>query len=142
MRQIVCIVLVLWIAACTPLVPATTPPQLEYTPGAFVTLDDEVFNGGSFRVNYPDGWRVIKISIAAAPLEVIFASPDDTMLIHLSETPLPETETPPDTATRHDSIMVDTTVIYMSGQTPRNQAAAFDRLYERVRDSVRPAAPD
>lgn len=64
--------------ACSPLVPATTPPQLDHTPGAFVIVTEDTFDGGIFRVDYPSSWRIVKTSIAGAEnLQVVFVSPDD-----------------------------------------------------------------
>ena len=78
----------LLMSACQPLVPATTPPQLQHTPGAFVSLTADSYDAGVFRVRYPEGWRVVKTNIAAAPMAVVFVSPDDTLTIQLSEAAL------------------------------------------------------
>ena len=65
------------LSACAPIVPATAPPQLEHTPGAFAVVTDAFFDAGRFRVDYPKSWRVVKTSIAADDhLQVVFAAPD------------------------------------------------------------------
>jgi hypothetical protein len=86
-------VISLWIicvlfAGC---VPIDKPPQLTFTPGASFVVTDETFDAGVFRVNYPQGWRVIT-GQASAPPSVIFAAPDDTALIMFA---LGEIESPP-----------------------------------------------
>jgi hypothetical protein len=68
----------LLIGACVPIVPATTPPQLKHTPGAFVVVTEGTFDAGVFRVDYPQWWRVVKTSIAStAMIQVVFVAPDD-----------------------------------------------------------------
>ena len=75
------ILLSLIIGACAPIVPATTPPQLEHTPGAFVVVTNETFDAGVFRVDYPQSWRVVKTSIASTPLiQVVFVTPDESSI--------------------------------------------------------------
>ncbi len=75
------IFLSLMIGGCAPIVPATTPPQLEHTPGAFVVVTNETFDAGVFRVDYPHSWRVVKTSIASTPLiQVVFVTPDESSI--------------------------------------------------------------
>jgi len=133
------IFLPLWIAACTPLIPATTPPQLEHTPGAFVSIDGDHFDAGFFRVDYPDGWRTVKTSVAAAPLEVVFASPDNSMTIHIVEGDAPFPEATPDPAIYerwewiHLSSDMTITVI---GEAPIEAKDEFDVIFDGVVQSV------
>ncbi|MDQ7025222.1 MAG: hypothetical protein Q9P01_02420 [Anaerolineae bacterium] len=133
------ILFVLGIAACTTLIPATTPPQLEATAGAFISLDDEVFDAGNFRVNYPDGWRIVKISVATAPLEVVFAAPDNEMTIRILEGlhDFPENTPDPTRYMRHDqhdlSPDVSVTII---GQAPIAAQETLDRIFEAVLESL------
>lgn len=69
------------LSACAPLVPATTPPQLEHTPGAFVVVTHETFDAGEFVVDYPSSWRVVKTSIAAAEhIQIVFVAPDESTI--------------------------------------------------------------
>lgn len=79
---------ILLLAACIPVVPATEPPQLQDTPGAYIVITGEQFDAGSFVVTYPPGWRVVKASIAAEPVRVVFISPDDALIFTFSEAPL------------------------------------------------------
>jgi hypothetical protein len=133
------IFLPLWIAACTPLIPATTPPQLEHTPGAFVSIDDDHFDAGFFRVDYPDGWRTVKTSVAAAPLEVVFASPDNSMTIRIVEGDAPFPEATPDVAIheRWEQVeLADSVTITVIGAAPLEAQNEFDALFDRVVASV------
>ena len=129
----------LLITACTPLIPATTPPQLAFTPGAFITVDDEVVDAGDFRVNYPDGWRIVKTSIAAAPLEIVFAAPDNSMTIRIVEGVYsPPASTPdPHIYERQEQVHVsDSLTITVVGQTPKESSADFNTLFDTVLDSL------
>jgi hypothetical protein len=129
----------LLIAACTPLIPATTPPQLEFTPGAFITVDDEVVDAGFFRVNYPDGWRIVKTSIAAAPLEIVFASPDNSMTIHIveGEYVIPEGTPDPNTYERRSQLQLsDAMLLTIFGQAPIEAQADFNVIFDSVLDSI------
>jgi len=81
MRQLIAYFCLLILAACAPLVPATTPPQLEHTPGAFVVVTDSIFDAGTFVVDYPSSWRVVKSSIAATEtMQVVFVAPDESTI--------------------------------------------------------------
>ena len=72
-------ILLLFASACSSLVPATQPPQLQHTPGAFVTLSETHFDAGIFELDYPSTWRVVKLSSAdAGYLKVAFVAPDQS----------------------------------------------------------------
>ena len=133
------IFVVLCITACTPLIPATTPPQLEHTPGAFITVDDDTFDAGIFRIDYPDGWRIVKTSVASAPLEVVFASPDDSMTIRIlswSE-PYLEVTVEPGLHERWERVeLADDLTLTVIGEAPIETQAEFDTLFDRVITSV------
>ena len=65
------------LAACAPLVPATVPPQINNTPGAFVSVTDKTFDAGLFRLEFPRSWSVIITSQAYyGHIQVIFMAPD------------------------------------------------------------------
>lgn len=65
------------LAACAPLVPATVPPQIKNTPGAFVVVTDKTFDAGLFRLEFPRSWSVIKTSQAYySHIQVVFRAPD------------------------------------------------------------------
>jgi hypothetical protein len=129
----------LWIAACTPLIPATTPPQLKHTPGAFVTVDDDYFDAGMFRVDYPDGWRIVKTSVATAPLEVVFASPDNNMTIRILSwgEDYPESTVEPGLHERWERLeLADDLTLTVIGYAPMEAQAEFDTLFDRVIASI------
>ncbi len=64
-------------AGCGPLVPARSPPQVQHTPGAFVVVDAGGLDAGSFRLEYPPAWKLVKSSPAtAAQLQFVFVAPD------------------------------------------------------------------
>ncbi len=53
------------LTACAPLAPASVPPQLSHTPGAYVAITEGHFNAGSFQFDYPSSWRLIKHGAAS-----------------------------------------------------------------------------
>ncbi len=127
--------LVLVLAAC---VPATTPPQLDYTPGAPVVVTDGRYDAGAFTVARPDGWRVIT-SAADAPTTVIFVSPDDDALIMLAtegigEPPRPNTDEPLRDITQQ--IEQDGRTIAVYGAAPAAAWQAFQRTFAATVASV------
>lgn len=137
-------ILMLWLAlsACQPLVPARTPPQLQQTPGAFVSLTADTYDAGVFRVRYPEGWRVVKTNIAAAPMSVVFVSPDETLTIQLSEAPLD----PPDTDasrtfTRSVQQPLNGMTLYAYAEAPLSRRDDLQQLLQRVLESARPGHP-
>lgn len=72
-------ILILFASACSPLAPAKTPPQIQHTPGAFVTVSETRFNAGIFQLDYPAKWRVVKLSTADTDyLKVAFVAPDQS----------------------------------------------------------------
>ncbi len=132
------LLLTLLLTACTPLVPATTPPHLEDPPGTFVVVDEEFFDAGIFQVNYPDGWRVVKLSEAMAPVTVTFASPDDALLITISEVDIAAAESTPDAALyeRRERVTRAGVTVYSAGHAPLERRAAFDEIYDAVLQSI------
>lgn len=96
MRRL-CLALLLLACGCLPHIPATVPPQLSHTPGAFVRLSESHFDAGSFRLDYPPAWRIIKTSTAAAAqLEVVFAAPSgSTITLTQVAAPAVDSDSPP-----------------------------------------------
>lgn len=65
------------LSACAPLAPATVPPHIKNTPGAFVVVTDKAFDAGLFRLEFPRSWSVIITSQAYyGHIQVIFMAPD------------------------------------------------------------------
>lgn len=125
---------VIILGACAPIVPATTPPQLEFTPGAFVTVTDETFDAGSFVVDYPSSWRVVKSSIAEAEyIQVVFVAPDE------SDITLTEVETASDSTNPDEQfITLDNDVVVHVLVKPSDDVDAhFTDLSEQLIASIR-----
>jgi hypothetical protein len=142
MRLIV--LLVIWLAiagvltACQSPIPATTPPQLQHTPGEFISLTADSYDAGVFRVRYPDGWRVVKTNIAAAPMDVVFVSPDDALTIRLSEAAFDPPDTDDNTFIRFEQHTLNGLTLYAYAEAPRSRRAELQLLFRRVLASVRP----
>jgi hypothetical protein len=133
--------LLIALTACQPLVPATTPPQLEHTPGAFVSVTDDSYDAGVFRVRYPEGWRVVKTSIAGAPMEVVFVSPDEEMTIRLSEAAFDAPEPDDERFTRYEQRTLNNTAgitLYARAESPLSRRDELQTLFQRVVQSAEP----
>ena len=76
------VVAFLFLAACAPIVPATTPPQLAFTPGPPVVVTNRVYETVDFTVRYPSGWRIVT-SAADQPTSVVFVGLDEQATITL-----------------------------------------------------------
>jgi hypothetical protein len=124
------------VAGCAPLIPATVPPQLSHTPGTFITIDDQFVGTAVWRIRYPDGWRVVKISIAAEPVRLVFVSPDEHMLIEVAETTPLEATPEPDRINFRDTLSIAGITLYLGGSTPQDEREIFEGFYQLVRDSV------
>ena len=128
------IFLSLVLAGCAPIVPATTPPQLEHTPGAVVIVTENSFDAGVFQVDYPQSWRVVKTSIAASPLiQVVFVAPDKSAII------LSQSESVGDSSGEDEQfITLDNGVIIQVLVTASDDADDnFDALAEHLISSIR-----
>ena len=65
------------LAACDSLVPASVPPHIRNTPGASVVVTDELFDAGSFRLEFPRSWSVVMTSQATYKrIQAYFLAPD------------------------------------------------------------------
>ncbi len=65
------------LTACSSLAPATAPPQLRQTPGAYIVITNGHVNTGRYRLDYPASWKLVKQSAAdAAFLQLDLISPD------------------------------------------------------------------
>lgn len=127
------------INACSSIIPATTPPQLsEPILGAAIIITDETVDAGIFQVDYPDGWRIVKTSVAGDPIELVFASPNDEMWIRISEIPIvrPENALAPNTYEHYENVEIEDFVVYTYGQAPIEQREEFDEIYETVLASI------
>jgi len=131
--------LLLIFAACAPIVPATTPPQLQHTPGAPITISETRLDGGAFQVAYPAGWRVVKGNPAGEPLRATFVSPDETMLIFISVDSQADF-TPPDNHRAVSTQLIDLPdggSVAIAGSAAPESWARFETLFEKVAASLR-----
>lgn len=119
----------LLLSACAPAIPATAPPQLEHTPGAFVVVTDRRFDAGLFRLDYPTSWRIVKTSIAAADrLQVVFVAPDTSTI----------TLTQVDSADDEQTVSLDNGIILQVRIQPAdNRAASFAPIAQKLIASIR-----
>lgn len=127
--------MLLLLAACGQIAPPTTPAQLAHTPGPYVTVTEDLYDAGVFRLDYPDGWRVVT-SAASAPLSVVFVSPAENALMTFSVEPFetlpePSESAPFERETRRLSLN-DETPIYAALVHPADDAETFTTLFEHV----------
>lgn len=128
------LVCVLWVgAAC---VPASTPPQLEFTAGPPVMVDDDRYTTADFSVRVPQGWRVITAP-AEQPEFVLFAAPDNRALMRFATRllePLPALDALP--ADEQMSLEVQASTVYASLRADRAQIDTLLPLFERTQESI------
>ena len=138
MKRLHCFLLLLLMTACTPLVPATTPPQLQNPPGTAISLDAERFDAGVFVVDYPDGWRVVKQSEANAPVTVTFAAANNEMTILVSEMAfsIPESTPEPGIYERYQTVTSGGNAVTLIGCAREEDREALDAIFEHVVESV------
>ncbi len=139
MKRLRCAVFfLLLMTACAPLVPATTPPQLENLPGTGIALDAERFDAGVFVVDYPDGWRVVKQSEANAPVTVTFAAANNEMTILVSEIAfsIPESTPEPGIYERYQTVRLGRNAVTLIGCAREEEREALDVIFEQVLESV------
>lgn len=115
----------LLLVGCGPIVPATTPPQLANTPGASIRITSDRVQTESFSVRYPDGWRVVKISPAVAPLRLVFVAPDDAQIIELGTTSLDPLTPDATTTIVNEIVQLGNASIYVRGSGPTTAAASL-----------------
>lgn len=113
-------------------VPATPPTQLQATPGMFVRVDEHSYDAGVFRVAYPAGWRIVKNSIASAPMQVVFVAPEDTMTITVSEIPIVEADTAGMVTRTEEISTANGTIIYLQGHYPTARIAEFEQAWAKI----------
>jgi hypothetical protein len=120
------------LAACRPLVPATTPPQLGSTPGPAIIVVEDAVIMGDWRLPVPPGWKIVKNSTADAPaLSVVLVSPDEQMLIIASEGPLPPPAIPgPVVVQFQQRVLGRGRTLYAAAQAAPPQRDALRRVWD------------
>ncbi|MGJ3237426.1 MAG: hypothetical protein ACFE0Q_01845 [Anaerolineae bacterium] len=138
MQGIMCLLLIALLVACQSLIPATTPPQLQHTAGAPLTITDTHIDANWFSVDYPDGWRVVT-GVAIEPISLVLVAPDDTFIIRVADAragcPIPPT---PD-SNRHQRTVCIGEVgaqVVISGDTAPATRTRYDTFFEMVVNSV------
>lgn len=129
----------LLLAACGSIVPATTPPQLAYTPGPPVIISPDLIQTSAYRLNYPEGWRVVT-GPAELPPEIILVAPDETSTIRVFiGGAVEEASGAEDMEVIERSVMLDSGAqVRVTGRTPRENRAMFLSAFEAVVASLRP----
>ena len=127
------------ISACQSIVPATSPAQLEHTPGIALTITDNQIDTGWFSLDYPDGWRVIT-NEAVTQLRLILVSPDDEMLIYIYDARngciYPENTPDASIYDLRNCIGDEGLQLQISGHVSIEKQADFDAIFEGVINSI------
>lgn len=128
----------LLLAACGSIVPATTPPQLAYTPGPPVVISPDMIQTSAYRLTYPEDWRVIT-GPADLPPEVILVAPDETSTIRVYiGGAAEETSGAEEMEVIERSVMLDSGVqVRVTGRVLRENRAMFLPAFEAVVASLR-----
>lgn len=125
------------LAGCAPLVPAETPPQIEHTPGAFVVIDMQTYNADVFRVDYPGGWKVVKLNEAGAPDHVALVAPDESAVIEVAAGSITAPSPPEGQRTIQREIDLNGQNVALIGRAGADTWEAFEPVFERVAASIR-----
>ena len=132
--------LLLLISACSELAPVNEPAQLNATSGAPITITNEFYETEAFRLQYPDGWRVIT-SASELPPSVIFASPNEQTLIVISTEPIENIPQPiiveGELATDGEVVFTQNDqAIYTAFITPESAYSDTETLFRRVISTI------
>ena len=118
-------------------IPAQTPPQLAFTPGAPAVITDELFTNSAFSVRYPTGWRVVT-GAADAPPSVTFVAADDVTTITLSTAAPGEPERDPTFRVETRLLALEGLRVYVVARVPVQDWPRFQPTFERLLASVQP----
>lgn len=136
MRRVFSVIwLLVYLTACQSIIPASTPPQLEHTPGAPITITESGIEGEWFALDYPDNWRVIT-NIAMEPLHLIMVSPDDSFLIHVEDA-RNGCEREPIESELWECISNENAQLSIWGEQISELEAEYDPIFEQVVNSVK-----
>jgi hypothetical protein len=131
--------------AFTACLPAATPEQLRFTPGAPVVVTQNTFTAEGFSLRYPDGWRIVT-GPADAPLVVTFVSPDNCAIILVaigSAEPINSPDCPEaNFQTTRRQITLGTLLLTIAGSAPTAQWETFESAFERLVSSVQSSSPN
>lgn len=143
MRFLLLFVLLIALLACSSLVPANAPLQLNATAGAPIVINDEYVDAGAFTVDYPDGWRVVKLSLAGDPIRLTFVASDETMRIDIREGSNPEICQIPEGTPEFGSYYLTAcpnngeAYFHVEGYAGDEDRVLFDEIFASLVDSIR-----
>ena len=125
--------LLLCCVACSSLAPAATPPQLQRRHSHAISLSENRLDAGTFSLDYPANWRVVKLNGADAPLlRLALVAPNQNALFL---TQLDEV----DPARRGAAIVGLSSGVAIHYELTGDEGAseAFRRHAQRILDSIR-----
>lgn len=125
--------LALLAAGCGPIVPATTPPQLNHTSGPAFVVTDRMYANDIFSVRYPAGWRIVT-GQAHLPPHVVIVSPDERAQITLIVGTLDDANfgTQGRMATLRGVTLSDGTLLTITGEAPAEMWNNFLPVFDAV----------
>jgi len=137
MRGRACGLLLALLAGCAPLVPASVPPQLAHTPGAFVQVGQDAIITQGYRLAYPLGWRVVKLSEANQPASFVVVSPDEALQIAISPQPHAAITPSEGTIIQEETRTLPSGPLYVRLLAPLERQAEAEAHLSRLLNSLR-----
>lgn len=131
--------LLILLLVCVGCVPAKTPDQLTFTPGAALIIADRQIDFGFFKLTYPADWRVITSAAENSP-GLILAAPEDAglILITLNETPSPGTLPPDMQVVTEAQVEVSGNNITLWLVTDQTHQSEFESILQQIIASITP----
>lgn len=123
--------ILLALAACAPLVPATVPAHIRNTPGAPVVVTDKLFDAGHFRLEFPRAWSVVITSQAYyGRIHVNFVAPDGSTVFiqHVDAI---------DASTNAHKILSNGVILKVSVEAATESSAGFSDRARQLVSSIR-----
>ena len=119
------------LAACVPLIPATVPPHIKNTPGAFVVVTDKLFATSDFRLEFPRSWSVVKTSQAYyGHIQVNFVAPDGSTVFIQQVDAI-------DSSSGEHKILSNGVILKASVEAAEGSSAAFTQQARQLIASIR-----
>jgi len=130
--RLVFLFLLAGLSGCASAPPFPNAPTIA---GSSVMVTDRLYDAGSFRVEYPSGWRIVT-GPADAPPRVTFVSPDNQSLIVLSTAPASAPTPAPDMRSESRQVTAGGVTLHAVGSAPAADWDAFLPVFERVLSSA------
>ncbi len=139
-----CVALILAVlVGCAPIVPATTPPQLRYTPAPSVMIEEEWVRDEAFEMRYPASWRVVKVNTAPEPTRLVFVSPsenDDPQESQIAITVSIAPIVPPQAAQGRVILLEEVTLasgtVWLMSEAPQIRENELKSVITQMKDSL------